>query len=249
MKHSSVLILTALCLLARPAQSSFVNYTSREINVKVVYYAPSDATAATENLKYIYVKTNPDAKGKIITLATESLTPKSKGKSKKVRKVKDSSAFFDFLPLSLGEIRGFKVRVHLYTVPVGDDFNASRLLLLKGVDGIVFIADAAPSKSAANLLRLAELKSNLQELGYDFAKSPVVFQFVGTDSPGATPLADLKISLGIGDERPIFEAIPNKGVGVFDTLKAISKLVLSELKKEESSSPKKSEKSNTSAPR
>ncbi len=216
------LVVMLSTVLSRPAHASFVNYTSREINLKILYYAPRDTTAATENLQYVYGKTNPDAKGKLIKLATQS--------DSKNDHIGDSMVFFDFLPLNLGEIRGFKVRLHLYAVPVADDYNASRVLLLKGVDGIVFIADAAPTQAKANLARLLELQTNLKELGYDFAKLPIVFQFVGVAAPKATAVADLKIALGIRDQ-PFFEADPTAGFGVFDTLKAVTKLVLMDLKK------------------
>ena len=205
-----------LCVaLAGTAQASFINYSSREINVKIVYYGSTATTAAHDNLTYVYNKTNPDAKGKLIQLATDQ---------------GDSTLFFDFLPLSLGEIRGFKTRFHLYTVVTAKGYSASRALILKGVDGIVFIADADPASAKVNLASLAEMKKILKKQGYDYATMPIVFQLVGTAKPGAVSVADLTKSLAIGD-RPVFEADATTGVGVFDTLKAIAKLVLMELKK------------------
>ena len=217
----AALVVMLCTALSRPAHASFINYSSREINVKIVYYAPAATTAATGNLQYIYGKTNPEAKGKLIKLTTQSDSTGDLSDS--------STVFFDFLPLSLGEIRGFKTHFHLYTVPVADPYISSRVLLLKGVDGIVFIADAAPTQAKANLARLQELKTNLKDLGYDFDKTPIVFQIVGTSAVGAIPVADLKIALGIGAQQ-VFEADPTTGIGVFDTLKAIAKLILMELK-------------------
>lgn len=201
--------------LVSSAHASFINYSTREINVKIVYYGSLATTAATDNLKYVYNKTNPDAKGKLIQLATDQ---------------GDSTMFFDFLPLSLGEIRGFKTRFHLYTVVTAKGYSASRALILKGVDGIVFIADADPASAKINAASLAELKKLLKDHGYDYAKMPIVFQLVGTARKGAVSVADLTKSLAIGN-RPVFEADVTTGVGVFDTLKAIAKLVLMELRK------------------
>ena len=209
------LVLLFTVALVGSAQASFINYSSREINVKIVYYGSTATTAATDNLTYVYNKTNPEAKGKMIRLATDT---------------GDSTLFFDFLPLNLGEIRGFKTRFHLYTVVTAKGYSASRALILKGADGIVFIADAAPASAKVNADSLAELKKLLKKQGYDYDKMLIVFQLVGTTKKGAVSAADLIESLGIGD-RPVFEADPTTGVGVFDTLKSVAKLVLMELKK------------------
>ncbi len=197
------------------AQASFINYSAREINVKIVYYGATGTTAPRENLTYIYSKTNPDAKGKMIQLSTDE---------------GESTLFFDFLPLSLGEIRGFKTRFHLYTVPSAKAYSASRALILKGVDGIVFIADANPASAKKNAGSFAELKKHLTDQGYSYDDVLIVFQIVGTTEKGALTAEEVGKALGIGD-RPMFEAIPTKGIGVFDSLKAIAKLVLMELKK------------------
>ncbi len=207
----SLLICVAL---VGAAHASFINYSTREINVKVVYYGSLATTAATDNLTYVYNKTNPDSKGKLIRLATDQ---------------GDSTLFFDFLPLSLGEIRGFKTRFHLYTVVTAKEYAASRALILKGVDGIVFIADADPASAQINQDSLTELKELLKQQGYDFDKVPIVFQIVGTSKKGAVSVADLTKSLAIGN-RLVFEADPTTGAGVFTTLKAIAKLVLMELR-------------------
>ena len=138
---------------------AFINYASREINCKIVYYGPG-LCGKTTNLQYIYQKTAPDAKGKMISLATET----------------ERTLFFDFLPLALGEIRGFKTRFHLYTVPGQVFYDASRKLILKGVDGVVFVADAQEERLDANIESLENLKDNLEEQGYQLEKLPFVIQ-------------------------------------------------------------------------
>src|SRR5215216_3858268 len=192
---------------------SFINYSSREINCKLVYYGPG-LCGKTTNLQYIYAKTSPEAKGKMISLATET----------------ERTLFFDFLPLSLGEIRGFKTRFHLYTVPGQVFYDASRKLILKGVDGVVFVADSQRERMDANVESLYNLDDNLKQHGYDLAKVPYVLQFNKRDLPNAVPFEDLKKEL-IKKDEAIFEAVASKGVGVFDTLKAVAKQVLMELRK------------------
>ncbi|MEZ4398849.1 MAG: GTPase domain-containing protein [Kofleriaceae bacterium] len=192
---------------------SFINYSSREINCKIVYYGPG-LCGKTTNLQYIYNKTNPEAKGKMISLATET----------------DRTLFFDFLPLSLGEIRGFKTRFHLYTVPGQVFYDASRKLILKGVDGVVFVGDSQVERMEANIESLDNLRTNLQEQGYDLDKLPYVVQLNKRDLPNASPLEELLEVLN-PTNVPHYEAVATKGVGVFDTLKAVAKLVLTELRK------------------
>lgn len=192
---------------------SFINYSSREINCKIVYYGPG-LCGKTTNLQYIYNKTNPEAKGKMISLATET----------------ERTLFFDFLPLSLGEIRGFKTSFHLYTVPGQVFYDASRKLILKGVDGVVFVADSQIERMEANIESLDNLRTNLAEQGYDLDKIPYVMQFNKRDLPNASPLAELQEALNPTDVQS-FEAVATKGNGVFDTLKAVAKLVLTELKR------------------
>lgn len=192
---------------------SFINYSSREINCKIVYYGPG-LCGKTTNLQYIYAKTNPEAKGKMISLATET----------------ERTLFFDFLPLSLGEIRGFKTRFHLYTVPGQVFYDASRKLILKGVDGVVFVADSQMERMDANLESLDNLTENLSEQGYNLAELPFVMQYNKQDLPQVLPVEELRQALnprGVPD----FSASAKEGVGVFDTLKAIAKQVLVELKK------------------
>ena len=192
---------------------SFINYSSREINCKIVYYGPG-LCGKTTNLQYIYNKTNPEAKGKMISLATET----------------ERTLFFDFLPLSLGEIRGFKTRFHLYTVPGQVFYDASRKLILKGVDGVVYVGDSQMERMEANIESLENLRSNLQEQGYDLDKLPYVIQYNKRDLPNAIPMGELKEALN-PTNVPEFEAVAPKGIGVFDTLKAVAKLVLTELRK------------------
>jgi signal recognition particle receptor subunit beta len=193
---------------------AFINYSAREINCKLVYYGPG-LCGKTTNLKYIYEKTAADAKGKMISLATET----------------ERTLFFDFLPLSLGEIRGFKTRFHLYTVPGQVFYDASRKLILKGVDGVVFVADSQEERFEANIESLENLRANLREQGYDFDKLPVVLQYNKRDLPNAVALEELKTALNPTGKIADFEAAAQSGKGVFETLKALARLVLQELKK------------------
>lgn len=192
---------------------SFINYSSREISCKIVYYGPG-LCGKTTNLQYIYAKTNPGAKGKMISLATET----------------DRTLFFDFLPLSLAEIKGFKTRFHLYTVPGQVFYDASRKLILKGVDGVVFVADSQIERMEANLESFDNLRINLAEQGYDLAKVPSVIQYNKRDLPNVVPVDELRRALN-PTGLPEYQAVAPTGVGVFDTLKAVAKLVLTELKR------------------
>jgi signal recognition particle receptor subunit beta len=192
---------------------SFINYASREINCKIVYYGPG-LGGKTTNLQYIYEKTNPQAKGQLISLATET----------------DRTLFFDFLPLDLGTVRGFRTRFHLYTVPGQVFYDASRKLILKGVDGVVFVADSQQARMDANLESLENLKVNLRENGFDLMTIPYVLQFNKRDLPSAVAYEEMYRLLNVKGE-PTFEAVATQGVGVFETLKAVAKLVLQELSK------------------
>jgi signal recognition particle receptor subunit beta len=192
---------------------TFINYASREINCKIVYYGPG-LGGKTTNLQYIYDSTAAQAKGKLISLATET----------------DRTLFFDFLPLDLGTVRGFKTRFHLYTVPGQVFYDASRKLILKGVDGMVFVADSQRERMDANIESLFNLELNLKQHGYDLMKVPYVLQLNKRDLPNVVSMADLTAELLRKDE-PVFEGVANRGVGVFDTLKAVAKQVLLELRK------------------
>ena len=193
---------------------AFINYSAREINCKLVYYGPG-LCGKTTNLKHIYAKTTQSAKGKMISLATET----------------ERTLFFDFLPLALGEIRGFKTRFHLYTVPGQVFYDASRKLILKGVDGVVFVADSQEERFEANLESLDNLKANLAEQGYDIDSTPWILQYNKRDLPNAVPLEELQEALNPTGKVPFFEASAQTGQGVFETLKQLAKMVIGDLKK------------------
>ena len=191
---------------------SFINYAAREINCKIVYYGPG-LGGKTTNIQWIHEKTRADAKGKLISLATET----------------ERTLFFDFLPIELGTIRGFRMRFHLYTVPGQVFYDASRKLILKGVDGVVFVADSQEARMDANVEAVTNLHENLKEQGYDLATMPYALQLNKRDLPSAVALAELEQALRVKEE-PVFEAVATTGEGVFETLKSIIKLVLKDLK-------------------
>jgi mutual gliding-motility protein MglA len=222
---------------------SMINYASREINCKIVYYGPG-LGGKTTNLEVVYGKVTPDTRGKLISLATET----------------ERTLFFDFLPVDLGTVRGFKTRFHLYTVPGQVYYNASRKLILKGVDGIVFVGDSQIERMEANQEAMQNLYDNMAEYGYDLTKLPFVIQYNKRDLPNAAPVKDLQAAMNPGwevqdaakqrvtpdpyhagenlveqvngtwiERAQYFEAVAVTGEGVFDTLKAVSKLVLKSL--------------------
>ena len=191
---------------------SFINFAAREINCKIVYYG-AGLGGKTTNLQIIYQKTAEQQKGKMISLATET----------------ERTLFFDFLPLDLGNVRGFKTRIHLYTVPGQVFYDASRKLILRGVDGIVFVADSQAQRMDANVEALDNLMSNLKEHGYDFNKIPYVLQLNKRDLPDILSPDDLNKELRKKNEA-VVEAVAFQGVGVFETLKEIARQVLTELK-------------------
>ena len=192
---------------------TFINYASREINCKIVYYGPG-LCGKTTNLQHIFESTAPQSRGKLISLATET----------------DRNLFFDFMPLELGTVRGFKTRFHLYTVPGQVFYDASRKLILKGVDGVVFVADSQEERMDANVESLYNLEENLQTQGYDLMKLPYVLQLNKRDLPNIIPADELAAELR-RKEEPVVEAVAASGAGVFDTLKAVAKQVLTELRK------------------
>src|SRR2546427_5509276 len=222
---------------------SMINYASREINCKLVYYGPG-LGGKTTNLEHIYQKVSPNTRGKMISLATET----------------ERTLFFDFLPVDLGTIRGFKTRFHLYTVPGQVYYNASRKLILKGVDGVVFVADSQMERMEANVEAMQNLYDNMAQYGYDLTKVPFLIQYNKRDLPNAVPIKDLQAQLNPGwsvedptkqkpkpdpwhageflvsqqdgnwiERAPYFEAVAVTGEGVFETLKAVAKLVLKTL--------------------
>jgi len=192
---------------------TFINYASKEINCKIVYYGPG-LCGKTTNLQYIYNKTAPESKGKMISLATEA----------------DRTLFFDFLPLDLGSIRGFTTRFHLYTVPGQVFYDASRKLILKGVDGVIFVADSQEERMEANIESIRNLEQNLKEHGFDLSTIPYALQFNKRDLANVVAVEDMYRTLNFKRE-PTFEAVATTGVGVFDTLKSVAKQILIELKK------------------
>jgi hypothetical protein len=190
---------------------SLINYAGREINCKIVYYG-TGLGGKTTNLEYVYSKVNPDAKGKMISLATET----------------ERTLFFDFLPIDLGDVKGFKTRFHLYTVPGQVYYNASRKLILKGVDGVIFVADSQAERMEANIEAMHNLYENLDSYGYDLTTIPFAMQYNKRDLPNAMPMADLRAQLnpmGVPD----FEGVAIEGRGVFETLGAVSKMVVQAL--------------------
>ena len=192
---------------------SFLNYSTREINFKIVYYGPG-LSGKTTNIKTIYNKVKQDNKGKLVSLATET----------------ERTLFFDFFPLDLGSVKGYKVKFHLYTVPGQIYYSSSRKLIMKGVDGVVFVADSQRERFEANFESLNDMLQNLKEYKIDFDTLPYVLQLNKRDLPNITPANELIAALRKRDE-PVVEAMAIKGDGVVETLKAISKLIMVDVKK------------------
>ena len=192
---------------------SLVNFTTREITCKIVYYGPG-RSGKTTNLQYIYGRVPEDRRGRMVSLATQT----------------DRTLFFDFLPLDLGSVRGFKTRFHLYTVPGQVFYDASRKLILKGVDGVIFVADSQEARMDANVESRRNLEENLRENGFDLGTIPYALQFNKRDLPSAVAVDTMYRVLNFKGE-PTFEAVAIRGMGVFETLKASAKQVLYELKR------------------
>jgi len=192
---------------------SFINFASREINCKLVYYGPGQA-GKTTNLQYIFNSTEPDAKGQMTSLATET----------------ERMLFFDVVLLPDQEISGFRTRFHLYTVPGQVAYDASRRLILKGVDGLCFVADSQPEQWEANIESLANLRRNLTGQGDDLNKLPYVVQYNKRDLPGAVDRESLSDELN-PTRAPEFEAVATQGVGVVETLEALAQQVLTKLRR------------------
>jgi mutual gliding-motility protein MglA len=193
---------------------STINFAAREINCKIVYYGPGVA-GKTTNLKYIYQQVPETVKGEMVSLATED----------------ERTLFFDFLPIDLGSVQGFKTRFHLYTVPGQVFYNASRKLILRGVDGIIFVADSAPNRLRANAESMRNLRENLQEYNLNLDEIPMILQFNKRDLPDAVPVDMLKTILDPSNRFTSFESAAHSGMGVFETLRAVSKQVLERLAK------------------
>ncbi len=192
---------------------TFINYASREINCKIVYYGPG-LCGKTTNIQWIYEQANPEKRGKLVSLATET----------------DRTLFFDFLPLDMGMVKGFKVRFHLYTVPGQVFYDASRKLILRGCDGIIFVADSQRARMEANIESIANLATNLKENGFDIRSVPYVLQLNKRDMPSAATVPEMEHLLRFRGE-PMVEAVANQGTGVIDTLKAAARQVLMELQR------------------
>jgi hypothetical protein len=192
---------------------TFINYASREINCKIVYYGPG-LCGKTTNIQWIYDQANPEKRGKLVSLATET----------------DRTLFFDFLPLDMGMVKGFKVRFHLYTVPGQVFYDASRKLILRGCDGIIFVADSQRARMEANIESIANLATNLKENGFDIRSIPYVLQLNKRDMPSAATVPEMEHLLRFRGE-PMVEAVANQGTGVIDTLKAAARQVLMELQR------------------
>ncbi len=191
---------------------SFINYSSKEINCKIVYYGPG-LSGKTTQLKYIYDTSEPDTRGKLIAVSDEN----------------SRTLFFDFLPMEMGNINGFKSRFHLYTVPGQIPYESSRKLILKGVDGVVFVADSQRERMDANKRSLAKLAEYLEDYGYSINNIPFVFAYNKRDINGVVPLNEISKELN-SFSAPEFETVSVTGTGVFDVLKSITRSVLEELK-------------------
>ncbi|OFZ72284.1 MAG: gliding-motility protein MglA [Bdellovibrionales bacterium RIFOXYD1_FULL_44_7] len=191
---------------------SFINYATREINCKIIYFGPG-LSGKTTNIQYIYEQTQPEQRGKLVTLSTEN----------------ERTLFFDFLPLSIGDVRGFKTRFHLYSIPGQTFYDVSRQFIIKGVDGIVFVADSQPERIEANIESWDSLEKSLDKQGYDIGKVPLVLQYNKRDVPGAISVRELEATFN-PTHRPSFEAIANRGVGVMETLQSITQWVIRDLK-------------------
>jgi len=190
---------------------SLVNYSTREITCKIVYYGPG-RSGKTSNLQYVHAFVPEERKGPMVSLATET----------------DRTLFFDFLPLDLGDISGFRTRIQLYTVPGQVYYNATRKLVLRGADGVVFVADSQREQFDENIESLRNLYENLLEEGIDVREFPMVLQYNKRDLPGVVPVEELDDVLNFRGV-PSYPASALEGAGVFDTLRSASQLVLRSL--------------------
>jgi signal recognition particle receptor subunit beta len=191
---------------------SFINYNAKEIHCKIVYYGPS-LGGKTTNIQWVYQKTATDQKSKLIALNTEN----------------ERTLFFDFLPLFIGEIRGFTTKFHLYTVPGQVVYDASRKLILKGLDGIIFVADSQRERLEENVESMNNLETNLTQQGYDIKQVPLIIQYNKRDLPNVTPLPELRRLINRHNSTE-FEAVATQGTGVFESLKTVSKSIINILK-------------------
>ncbi len=188
---------------------SLVNYTTKEINLKIVYYGPG-LGGKTTNLKFIYSKVGEKTKGKLLTLATEL----------------DRTLFFDFLPFDVGEIKGFRLRLHLYTVPGQVFYNASRRIILRGADGVIFVADSQKERREDNIDSFKNLADNLTHFNKNLDDIPYVLQYNKRDLPNIMSVDEMQSILNPENKIPYFEAVAIKGIGVFETLKKLVAMVI-----------------------
>lgn len=191
---------------------SFINHHAKEIHCKIVYYGPS-LGGKTTSLAWVYQKTQDSEKSDLYQLPTDV----------------ERTLFFDFLPLEVGDIRGFKTRFHLYTVPGQVVYDAARKLIMKGLDGIVFVADSQAERMEENLQSMENLKKNVELQGYNFREIPLVIQYNKRDLPNALPVSQLRSALNKFN-APDFESTANEGRGVFEALKSVSKSIITVLK-------------------
>ncbi len=191
---------------------SFINYVTKEVNCKIIYFG-TGLSGKTTNVQYVYEQTHQDSRGKLVTLSTEN----------------ERTLFFDFLPLSIGEVRGYRTRFHLYTVPGQTFYETSQQFILKGVDGVVFVVDSLSERMDANIESFEFLEKSLDVQGYDINKIPLVLQYNKRDLQGAVSLKELEATFN-PMKRPSFEAVANRGQGVMETLQEISQWVIRELK-------------------
>lgn len=191
---------------------SFINYTTKEINCKIIYYGPG-LSGKTTNVQYIYDQTTEEQKGKLVSLSTEN----------------ERTLFFDFLPLTVGEVRGYQTRFHLYTIPGQTFYDVSRDFIIKGVDGIVFVADSQAERMEANIESFESLKTSLERQGYDLHRIPLAFQWNKRDTDNAIPVFELENTLNV-IKKPSFEAVASTGKGVMETLTSVCMNVINDLK-------------------
>jgi signal recognition particle receptor subunit beta len=191
---------------------SFINYVSKELHCKIIYVG-AGLSGKTTNVQYIYEHTQREERGKLMTLSTEN----------------ERTLFFDFLPLSVGEVRGYKTRFLLYTIPGQTFYEVSRQFILKGVDGVVFVADSQMERMESNIESYESLEKSLEQLGYDISRIPLVLQYNKRDLPNVVSVRELEATFN-PMHRPYFEAVANRGDGVMETLQAISQAIISELK-------------------
>lgn len=191
---------------------SFINHNTKQIHCKVVYYGPS-LGGKTTNIRWAYQATEQDQKTKLVALNTDV----------------ERTLFFDFLPLNVGEIRGYHTRFHLYSVPGQVIYDASRKLIIKGLDGVVFVADSQAERMDENIQALKNLEKNLEAQGLDINEIPLVFQYNKRDLPSAASLKDLRFQLNRFN-APEFEATASEGRGVMESLNTVSKAIVNVLR-------------------